>query len=448
MSAECQVMYRTHYLHIVIFLGFIGCFSEVTLPECVVDADCVNAGFCRCMEGYCFQCEDDAAPITCDGNESAECTVAKGQLDGLQAVAAPVIDNKDRVWLAWQAATENRLTQWGASGTALTHKLPEDLGAPFGLMASFGESTNVQERMLVAGVGLYLYRTDSDTGTLWLPDSGTVASWPVQSSTAVSSWFVMDTESRLHNVTFDGDSAASETVLVDLPVNTAVDIPVQSMLFRDRYLVLATSSDGTVVVDMGSNVKAVLQSSALGSARSLAAIDDRVVVCTNDAKLQVADIVDDDLDVVASASLSVPCSGAVGDGELMVIAGDGYLSGFTTQGNGSNESLELRSEWTISAPTADVYPLRAVDDAQDVFLVSSPIGHVLRYSSDGEPSTTYQVSGELAPAAPLAQFSNGDVFHLVGDGRFFRIGLGLQRPQAGWNRFRRDGMSTALSLYP
>ena len=118
------------------------------------------------------------------------------------------------------------------------------------------------------------------------------------------------------------------------------------------------------------------------------------------------------------------------------------------QGDGSNEGPELREEWAVNALTADVHPLRAVDDAQDVFVMSSTTGQVLRYSSVGEPSTTYQVSGELAPAAPLAQFSNGDVFHLVSDGRYFRIDLGLQRPQAGWNRFRRDGMSTALSPYP
>ena len=47
-------------------LGLSGCFTEVQLPICSGDSECVNAGFCSCQDGYCFRCVDAGGASTCD----------------------------------------------------------------------------------------------------------------------------------------------------------------------------------------------------------------------------------------------------------------------------------------------------------------------------------------------------------------------------------------------
>jgi hypothetical protein len=430
-AAKCFQMFSWLSLSTVFILS--GCFSEVTLPECSNDSECVNAGYCRCEDGYCFHCPAEPVGSICGGIESESCTVFSGNLDGYQWALPPVVDGDDRVWIAWESIEGKQLTLIDADGSTKQHTIPDQLGTPFAAVVADNGT------LVLAGDGLYAHPADDTQGVIWSPDSANVVSWPVEVSALSSDgWLVVDSQARLHRVVFGSDEAQSEVVVESLPLNAATTEPIHTLLLRERYLVLAPSAGGVAIVDVDEGTVST-SPRALG-ARAVSRVGSYAVVCTADSRLVLIDIQDGEL-VEKEYPLASSCNGIVGNDSHLIISGSDQMQGFTAiAGEG------LQADWSISSIQADQHLLRALLEDSDVFLVSNRVGQVVTYapSNRGDRALlTYQTEGGFASAAPPNQLGNGDIFHLVGNGRYFRISLGLQRPAAGWSRFRSDHRASA-----
>ena len=62
---------------VALILSVVGCFSEITLPSCTSNSDCVNAGLCRCLDGYCFRCLETDTSESCDDTSDDACSAAE-----------------------------------------------------------------------------------------------------------------------------------------------------------------------------------------------------------------------------------------------------------------------------------------------------------------------------------------------------------------------------------